>query len=270
MMSAARDDSYLIEQLLDFHEELVRIKRTLAASAQPLLAGPEGEADLPNALQLGQTVRNVIDLQSAQALELGGRHGRDQAESARYLKVALADEALIAMPDWPQRKEWVACPLEFQIYGTRCAGERIFDRISLLLQEQPPVQREMALLYLMALSMGFQGRYRKQEGGTAALQGWRRELYRHAYGRWPDTVFAGLQDDAMADLGPRLMPQPYRHTLAGVTARLLPNPRRWAAYFVLTVLGMLLASQIVWQTDTSELSAKLTPPAKQQAQGTVQ
>jgi type VI secretion system protein ImpK len=263
MMAAARDDSYLIEQLLDFHAELVRIKHSLVSpNVRFVLTGPDASAETANALQLGQSVRNFLDLQAVQAEELGGRHGREQAEGARYLKVALADEALISLPDWPQRRDWIACPLEYQIYGTRNAGERIFDRISLLLQEQPPVQRELALLYLMALAMGFQGCYRKQDGAQAALQGWRRELYRHAYGRWPDTVFAGAHNDAMDDLGPRLMPQPYRHTLAGATARLLPNPRRWSLYFVLTALSLLLLSQVIWQIDTGPLSEQLAQAGK--------
>jgi type VI secretion system protein ImpK len=265
MMTAARDNSYLIEQLLEFHTALVRIKRGLATpSPQPALAGPDGQPDLPNALQLGQTVRDVLDLQSAEAEDVAGRHGREQAEAARYLKVALADEVLIAVPHWPQRQAWIACPLEYQLYGTRCAGERIFDRIALLLQEQPPVRRDLAVLYLMALSMGFQGRYRKQEGGPAALQVWRRELYHYGFRRWPDRIFAGMRDEERADLGPRLMPQPYSQTRANDTARLLPNPRRWALYFVLVVLGMLLLSQLVWQADTDALAAQLATAGKQQ------
>lgn len=266
MMADGRDDSYLVGQLLEFHAELVRIKRGLAASAAQ--AAPEA-TPVANVHQLGQVLRNVLDLQSAEAERLAGRHGREVAEAARYLKVALADDALIAMPDWPQRKEWIAQPLEYQLFGMRCAGERVFDRMTLLLQEQPPVQRDLAQLYLMALGMGFQGRYRRQEGALAELQGWRRQLYQHAYGHAPERAFADLRGDAMADLGPRLLPQPYHHIRSAEPVRLLPNPRRWALYFALLLLAMLLLSQLVWQSGTGPLVeqlAKAGMPAREGGQ----
>jgi hypothetical protein len=73
-----------------------------------------------------------------------------------------------------------------------------------------------------------------------------------------------MRDEERADLGPRLMPQPYSQTRANDTPRLLPNPRRWALYFVLVVLGMLLLSQLVWQADTGALAAQLATAGKQQ------
>jgi type VI secretion system protein ImpK len=258
MSQADNDDSYLVGQLLDFHAALVRIKRGLAApDGIPVLAAPDGE-DQPNAAaQLTHALRSVLDLQSAQVLDFHGRQGQDQAESARYLKVALADEALIALTAWPQRQQWIACPLEYRLYGSRCAGERIFERIGGLLQAQPGTQREMAQLYLLALAMGFQGRYRNQAGGASDLLAWRRKLYRHAFGRWPDRALDGTSGDGSDDLAVRHLPQPYQHTRAGLAPRLLPNPRRWAGYFVLLLSSLLLLSQLAWFADTQALRAEL-------------
>jgi type VI secretion system protein ImpK len=271
MMLATQDDSYLIGQLLDFHTALVRIKRSVApAGDMPMLASPDSDSDgggngINGGAQLAYALRSVLDLQTSQALDYHGRQGNDQAEAARYLKVALADEALIALPDWPQRQEWIACPLEYQLYGSRCAGERIFDRINGLLQAPPGTQRELAQLYLMALAMGFQGRYRKQEGGPSDLLAWRRKLYRHAFGRWPDSALG--DGDRLNDLALRHMPQPYQHTRAGIAPRLLPNPRRWAAYFVLLVLALAGLSQLAWESDTRPLRDELAR-ADSQTRGT--
>jgi type VI secretion system protein ImpK len=252
------EDSYLLGQLLDFHAALVRIKRSmLPADGIPVLSAPDSEDSPPPAAQLAHALRSVLDLQSAQALDYHGRQGQEQAEMARYLKVALADEALIALPGWPQRQDWIACPLEYQLYGSRCAGERIFERMAGLLQAQPGSQREMAQLYLLALGMGFEGRYRKQEGSQSDLLGWRRKLYRHAYGRWPDSALGSGADGAHDDLAARRLPQAYQYTRAGLAPRLLPNPRRWVAYFVFLVLGLLLLSQLAWVADTQALRAEL-------------
>lgn len=256
MMPALGEDSYLVGQLLDFHAALVRLKASLAAPAEvPALTGP-GSAAPSDTAGLALALRSLLDRQAAEALELGGRHGREQAEAAHYLKVALADEALIGLADWPQRKEWIACPLELRLYGTRSAGERIFDRISWLLAQPAPSQRDLALLYLMALAMGFQGRYRNQADGAAVLQNFRRDLYRHACNSWPDPVFAHGRSDS-PELGPRLLPQAYRHTRSAANVRLLPNPARWAAYFALTALGLLLLSQLAWHGHTDSLVQQL-------------
>jgi type VI secretion system protein ImpK len=252
------DSSYLVGQMLDFHAALVRIKRNLApADGIPVLMAPDSEDEPPAASELAYALRGLLDVQTSQALDYNGRQSNEQAEMARYLKVALADEALIALTAWPQRQAWIACPLEYQLYGSRCAGERIFDRIDSLLQTQPGAQRELAQLYLMALAMGFQGRYRKLDGGQSDLLAWRRKLFRHAYGRWPDSQLADGESDRRDDLGARRMPQPYQYTRAGVAPRLLPNPRRWAGYFVLLVLGLLLLSQLAWVADTQGLRAEL-------------
>jgi type VI secretion system protein ImpK len=256
MIAAAQDDGYLIGQLLDFHAALVRIKRSVAPpDGIPVLPAPDSGDGASASTGLAYALRSVLDLQASQALEYRGRQGSDQAEAARYLKVALADEALIALPDWPQRQEWIACPLEYQLYGSRCAGERIFDRINALLQTQPGTQRELAHMYLMALAMGFQGRYRKQEGGQSDLLVWRRKLYRHAFGRWQDNALGG--GDGQPDLAVRHMPQPYQHTRAGIAPPLLPNPRRWAGYFLLLVLVLLLLSQLAWLSGTLALREEL-------------
>jgi type VI secretion system protein ImpK len=260
MTSLAQDDGYLVGQLLDFHAALVRIKRSVALpDLVPALEGPREDAGGSGCSQLAFALRNVLDLQTAQALEYRGRQASDQAEAARYLKVAMADEALIALPDWPYRQQWIACPLEYQLYGSRCAGERIFDRIAGLLQNAPGTQRELAHLYLLGLAMGFQGRYRKQEGAQSDLMAWRRKLYRHAFGRWPDSSL-GAGDGAggaLADLALRRMPQPYQYTRAGIAPRLLPNPRRWKLYFALLAIGMLGLSQMAWQADTQGLREAL-------------
>lgn len=258
MSHPAMDDSYLVGQLLDFHAALVRIKRSLVPlDGIPVLMAPDSADGPPAAAELAHALRSVLDLQSSQALDYHGRRGNEQAEMARYLKVALADEALIALPAWPQRQAWITCPLEYQLYGSRCAGERIFDRIGGLLQAQPGTQRELAQLYLMALAMGFQGRYRRQESGQSDLLAWRRKLYRHAYGRWPDSELADGESTLRDELGARRMPQPYQYTRAGIAPRLLPNPRRWAGYFVLLVLSLLLLSQLAWVSDTQSLRDEL-------------
>lgn len=252
------ENSYLLGQMLDFHAALVRIKRNIAPpDGIPVLTAPDTDDSPPATAQLAHALRSVLDLQAAQALDYNGRQGHEQAEAARYLKVALADETLIALADWPLRQDWIACPLEQRLYGSRSAGERIFDRIDALLHGPAGTQRELAELYLMALAMGFQGRYRKQEGAQSDLLAWRRKLYRHAYGRWPDSVLGERAGAARADLGARRLPQAYQHTRAGIAPRLLPNPRRWAAYFVLVLLALLLLSQLVWKADTQALVGEL-------------
>ncbi len=240
-------DSLLSEQLLEFHTELVALRRQLSEQVEP---GDQGLA----LAKLSERLRGQLDWQSAQALGQGGRFVHEYELEARYLKVALADEMLIGLTDWPLRDEWIACPLEQQLFGTRSAGERVFDRIERLLREAQPARRDMAQQYLLALSMGFQGRYRGGGRPQEVLQKWRLDLYRFIAGGPPDEAMLPGREEDFHDLGRRLMPQAYAHTASDAPLQRLPSPRRWMIVFVLLALALLLASQWIWHAGTAPLS----------------
>lgn len=83
----------------------------------------------------------------------------DLAE-ARYALVAFIDEQIMRS-DWSGRADWMARPLQLDLYRENTAGENFFVRLrSLLRAGDRPVAVE---LYYLCLVLGFQGAYR--DGG---------------------------------------------------------------------------------------------------------
>jgi len=85
----------------------------------------------------------------------------DLAE-ARYALVAFIDEQVMRS-DWAGRAEWMARPLQLELYRENTAGENFFVRLRALLRSgDRPVAVE---IYYLCLVLGFEGAYR--DGGEA-------------------------------------------------------------------------------------------------------
>lgn len=210
------------------------------------------DEQLPLLLQeLGDQLCQLIDIQTQESQRMGARLAADVEFHARYLKAALADEWLLGA-DWPGRSRWRQCLIEARLFHTSQAGEQVFLRIDQLLAQWAPGRRQIAQLYLHALSAGFQGRYRGQEDLMPLLE-YRRSLYQFIYRRAPD-----LQSP-----GRKVSPAAYESTLR---RPFQPPPRRvnwrWLAP-LLACLALLGGSQLLWLWLSWPLRARLadaSPP----------
>ena len=83
-------------------------------------------------------------------------------KEARYVMVALADDLLIAV-DWRGRQAWMKAPLEASEFKTYEAGEKFFTRLDEYVRpdRKKPASSDILYVYLMALCLGFRGRYAK-------------------------------------------------------------------------------------------------------------
>lgn len=241
---------WLIDQFTAFHARLLGLRRGLVSSP----ATAQGAAKELTPEQVREALYDELQMLGQQARGLGGRFSQENQAEARYLMAAIADEMLIAM-DWPHRDTWIGYLLEERLCGTRCAGDRVFDLIDALLLAREPDRREMAMLYLFALALGFRGRYRDSAADQRHLLQLRASLFRLAHGREPDAAFSDTADMALMESGRRLMPQPYLHTVADALPVLLPNPRRWVGIFWVAAASLLLAAYVIWTMQTAGLRA---------------
>lgn len=161
----------------------------------------------------------------------------------RYLMAAYADDVFTRL-DWPLRDAWGASTLESQLFQTDRAADMVFNRIDTLLEIGDPGRRGLARAYLMALALGFRGRYREDPD---ALTDYRERLLTFAV---PGAPQPG--DEAM-----QLTPDAYRHTLGSTPGKLLPNVRRWALAVIgiLTLVGVL--SIPLWRVATRSIGAAI-------------
>ncbi|MBU5604802.1 DotU family type IV/VI secretion system protein, partial [Citrobacter sp. S55_ASV_140] len=82
---------------------------------------------------------------------------QQQIDDAVYALVALIDESVL-YGDWPALSLWQSCPLEYHLWQTHSAGDLIPHKITALLNERSPGQRDLAALYLRCLTLGFGSR----------------------------------------------------------------------------------------------------------------
>jgi len=262
--------SPLLEESLEFFSEVLRITQQLqkvrleAERKAPDGTAPSSPAAPPETPPSGTTPAEVAALEDSPTFDkvrqllctlLQRRilsvertldeRSRPLLEEMGYVLVAFADEVFVNLP-WVGQEEWRASPLEEEFFRTWDSGERVFNRIDELLREPGPGHEDLARLYLLAVSLGFQGRYRDSDGRE--LKRIRHQLFELALRRPP----------ALANASRRLLPAAYHSTLDGQQPERLV---RWWPYLLALagVLGVyLLVGQLLWLHGTSELRSALT------------
>lgn len=188
-----------------------------------------------------QRLVSLFERQEAQAWRHGGTYGAEFYKQAQYVMVALADEIFLNT-EWEGRRFWVSNLLESKIFRTHVAGELFFQRLDRLLVERDPVSRNLAAVYLMALSLGFRGKWRDRDDG-GRLERYRRQLFHFVFRREP-----GLEDESR-----RIFPETYYHTVRDETKRRLPNPRSWIILLCAVVLAYVALTHGIWVKLTGRL-----------------
>lgn len=221
-----QSDDHLVQQFRSFFDEV---------SKAQLRAIEMRETDPDLAAQsISKHLENLIELQTLESKREGNRFELESIADARYLKAALADEILLNT-QWVGRDSWTAHLLEASLFRTSVAGEKVFERIEELLSNREPSLRPIASLYLSALALGFQGKYR---GGAESerFKGYREELFQFIYQRRAD--LAG-RDRVLSE-------RAYASTLSHIAPRKMQTLSRWSVVFLLALVGLLAVSEILW------------------------
>ncbi|WP_295391106.1 type IVB secretion system protein IcmH/DotU [uncultured Thiodictyon sp.] len=94
---------------------------------------------------------------------------------ARYVLCALLDEAILDTP-WGSQSIWATKGLLVSFHNETWGGEKFFDALERLLTYPAGNLHLLELMYL-CLSQGFEGRYRRLQGGRDQLERVRANLY---------------------------------------------------------------------------------------------
>jgi type VI secretion system protein ImpK len=233
---------FLLAGFAEFYEELAAIKLALregrlaaylsVASEAPPATGQD------QALRVASRLAQVLDGQ-ARALAQGGASAEVKAgRIARYAMAALADEILLLddeLPPWSGRDAWLGVLLERRLFGTNDAGQRFFvlaDQV-LAASDRSVLRLDLASVFLLALQLGFKGRYRGAEG-AASLANYRHRL--HLVARRSAATESGLP----------AFPQAYEQLLVGEQEQRFAPLARWYAPALTAAAAYLLISTGVW------------------------
>lgn len=177
-----------------------------------------------------------------------------QAKAMVYAFVALLDETLLFNP-WPGQTLWQEQPLEFRLFNSRAAGERLPRAINKLLSESDPATRDLANVYLHCLSLGFQGRLRGARG-QALHEKWRYSLFAFAWQRDADSRQIGVMLEQPAATAPSRSP----------LRRILPDGLRLSLCIGLGLVLLLGIGHLLWRDIARHLEPALYQAGQSQEQ----
>jgi type VI secretion system protein ImpK len=220
------DDDHLITQFRAFFEEVSKAKSRAIEMRE---TNPDVAARM-----ISKNLEQLIELQTLESRREGSSFELQSVADARYLKAALADEILLNTA-WIGRDCWTDHLLEASLFRTSVAGDRVFEKIEELLSNREPSLRPIASLYLSALALGFQGKYR----GAAAsdrFAGFRSELFQFIYQR---SAELSVRDRVLSE-------RAYASTLSHLAPRKMQTLSRWSVMFLIGLVGLLAVSEILW------------------------
>lgn len=171
-----------------------------------------------------------------------------------YVLASFADEALIHMTRWGGAQGWPGLLLERALYGTRIAGERVFEAAEALVARRDPSRRDLAMTLFLALSCGFRGRWRgiDDQGALARL---RHDLFELA------TDLDAPGDVSVAEGFAAV----HAHTATGPSAEAPRDVERWLLAMLGVVVGWLALSHMIWAlrfADVSDLTRQIIAMAR--------
>ncbi len=217
----------------------------------PVLAGSSDSAEQLASRAAAEASRLCRRLWHDAYAAVGDAPG-GQAKAMVYAFVALLDETLLFKP-WPGQLRWQEQPLEFRLFNSRAAGERLPRAINKLLGECDPASRDLANVYLKCLTLGFQGRLRGARG-QILHEKWRHALFAFAWQRDADLRQVGAMLEQPASVPPSRLP----------VRRMLPDGLRLSLFIALGVVLLLGVGHLVWRDIAQRLEPSLDSVSGQQ------
>ena len=188
---------------------------------------------------LAQQIREKLEsILTTQYKDLGSNKGGYAAryyEEAQYIMVALADETFINL-NWQGKEEWEDNLLESLMYNTQDAGDKFFDSLDTFLSKSHSNQTaDMAALYLIALGLGFKGRF-KDPQFEPTIAKYKEKLYR----------YITSEDPSLLHNQSHLFPNTYNNIIGDRQNTNMPNIRAW--WISLSVIGgaYVFFSTLIW------------------------
>lgn len=147
----------------------------LVQAAAPLLsAAPRLRATLRHANPAALREQLVASVQRFEAAARAQGLPNEQVVAARYILCTLLDESASSTP-WGGSGAWSSQSLLVHFHNEAWGGEKVFQLLSRL-AESPTQHRHLLELVYVALSLGFEGRYKVMNDGRAQLDSVRERL----------------------------------------------------------------------------------------------
>lgn len=186
--------------------------------------------------------REMFERFSLNAQNQVGEFAISHFQEALYIMVSLVDEVFLSFA-WPGQKRWENHLIEAQIFHTQVAGEQFYKKLDALIEANDPVRNDLAIIYLMALSLGFHGQYRG-ENDEGKVAWYRHQLYTMVNRHGITLYHPGRE---------RLIPSLYEYNVTAAPGKGLPDLRTWFIAFGVIFLVYLFVASMVWYNVVRDL-----------------
>ena len=256
LIVAGTAESLLLRQFREFVDAVRQLVD--AAPANLDLSDPAVSQEANNAAKkMSDNIARIAEAQNLQFSREASQAELMLVDELRYLKAAMADELLLSEP-WSGRPFFTSHLVETRLFGSSLAGDKIFDRISQLLGDASSRAQQLAPLYLFAVAIGFQGRFRGPDADDSLIP-IRDALYRKIYRREPLLKSDLAEQPAFADRV--LSEQAYKSVLSNIEPVRFFRFSQSTLMFIGSLLALLILSQILWRWSSSPLRRALDPAA---------
>ena len=204
------------------------------------------------AKQVNNSLCKLIDVQNMELMRHGSRSEQKRFEDAKYIKSAVADELLLTQ-EWPGKNHFTDFLIETSLFGTSIAGEKIFEEIDKLIQFPPGREPDIERMYLFALAIGFEGKY-KGHNSENEINKVLEDLFIHITRREPEFGPKNLKnnDDRFVSK------QAYQHTISNIKPIRIFRLSKQSVIFAICCISLLIISQLLWIWLTGSLRDSLS------------
>lgn len=241
MDKASYLQSAILKDFRIFYGELLLLQNmALGNSAQTETSLPP----LPDDHTLAYRIRRRLeDVLIAQHTEVSSQiYAASYYREAQYIMVSLADEIFINL-NWRGKEEWKDNLLESLMYNTQDSGDKFFENLDHFLDSSNAQNSDMGALYLIALGLGFKGRYRGTKNEDE-LFAYRKKLYR----------YIAYEDVELLENKSHLFAEVYENIIESRQNIIVPDSRPWWLSLGVICMGFLGISSLIWLTHMNSFS----------------
>ncbi len=220
-----------------FYQQIAQIKIWIAKGQ---LGGKVVAMMKLNGIPKSSDMASAVSLKLSQWIERTRRQYRYQLterenrmfEEACFVMVALADELMIIELDWAGKDDWQNVLLEFELFSSSSAGDRFYTNLERLVEEQSHdlLQQQLAAIYLLALQLGFSGRYRNK---PQVIAKYRQKLFT-------------IVNRGSKDISNPLFAEAYQHQLISYEEQRLAPLSSWYRWLIIGLAGYSFIGALVW------------------------
>ncbi len=244
-------EKILLKTFFEFYELIAEVKRVLQSEdPQAMLPAQMRSAETVDYATLAAFISRKLEIfLNNCSVDIAASRTDFEIrifKQAMYVMAVLADEIFILDFSWPGSEYWPNHMLENRLFCSQSSGNIFFSNLGELLKDRSgeALIKELANLYLIALQLGFAGKYRGQSG-LPYLKGYQKKLL----------TFVGASPKPVS----LIFKKSYDYCLSeAVPARLAPFAPwiRWALFLLLLYL---LLSGHIWYSSIDELWSSIQP-----------